>query len=160
MEMMQPIHIDPELVKLPMRKKVKVSKDLQSVPARHRREKISERIRIFQRLDPGGTKKDTTSMLDEVVHYVKFLKKQLKLLQQPVVAWCNDDNNRPMMSRMKAITTSRGGDIVLEVDVGTLVRCRGRGRAKGHGHGAASGRGRTRGAAPVRVRAREAFLEA
>ncbi|XP_007047278.2 PREDICTED: transcription factor HEC2 [Theobroma cacao] len=99
---MQPIHIDPESIKPPKRRNVKISKDPQSVAARHRRERISERIRILQRLVPGGTKMDTASMLDEAIHYVKFLKRQVQSLEQAAV-------NRPIGAGFSSATIADVG---------------------------------------------------
>ncbi|XP_072953477.1 transcription factor HEC2-like [Typha angustifolia] len=68
---MQPIQVDKESIEPPRkRRNVKISKDPQSVAARMRRERISERIRILQRLVPGGTKMDTASMLEEAIQSI------------------------------------------------------------------------------------------
>ncbi|KAG0530725.1 hypothetical protein BDA96_05G211500 [Sorghum bicolor] len=56
------------------------SKDLQSLYAKRRRERINERLRTLQQLIPNGTKVDMSTMLEEAVQYVKFLQLQIKLL--------------------------------------------------------------------------------
>ncbi|MED6217624.1 hypothetical protein PIB30_019390 [Stylosanthes scabra] len=64
---------NPELPLPDKKKKARVSKD-------RRRERINERLRTLQSLVPNGTKVDISTMLEEAVHYVKFLQLQIKLL--------------------------------------------------------------------------------
>ncbi|CAN6280229.1 unnamed protein product [Urochloa humidicola] len=56
------------------------TKDPQSLAAKSRRERISERLRTLQELVPNGTKVDLVTMLEKAISYVKFLQLQVKVL--------------------------------------------------------------------------------
>ncbi|KAI3781606.1 hypothetical protein L2E82_11624 [Cichorium intybus] len=73
--------------------KVKLSTDPQSIAARERRHRISERFKILRSLIPGGDTRnmDTVSMLEEAIQYVKFLKAQI-WLHQTMISFENFDD--------------------------------------------------------------------
>ncbi|CAA0839660.1 Putative transcription factor bHLH086 [Striga hermonthica] len=61
-------------------KAASTSKDPQSVAAKNRRERISERLKILQDLVLNGSKVDLVTMLEKAMSYVKFLQLQVKVL--------------------------------------------------------------------------------
>ncbi|KAI3813217.1 hypothetical protein L1987_17935 [Smallanthus sonchifolius] len=76
--------------------KVKLSTDPQSVAARERRHRISEKFKILRSLIPGGDSRnmDTVSMLEEAIQYVKYLKSQIWLHQTMISFENYDDASR------------------------------------------------------------------
>ncbi|KAK7349784.1 hypothetical protein VNO77_07451 [Canavalia gladiata] len=73
-------------------KGVRLSTDPQSVAARERRHRISDRFKILQSMVPGGSKMDTVSMLEEAIQYVKFLKTQI-WLHQTMINFMDDNES-------------------------------------------------------------------
>lgn len=96
-------------------KAVKLSTDAQSVAARERRHRISERFKILQSLVPGGSKLDTVSMLEEAIHYVKFLQTQI-WLHQAMINFV--DRVPPFFLSPTPLPAKHADDLCAQVDMG------------------------------------------
>ncbi|KAK7285244.1 hypothetical protein RJT34_20008 [Clitoria ternatea] len=76
------------------------SKDPQSVAAKNRRERISERLKTLQELVPNGSKVDLVTMLEKAISYVKFLQLQVKVLATDEI-WPVQGGKAPDISQVK-----------------------------------------------------------
>ncbi|KAJ7292410.1 hypothetical protein O6H91_13G024100 [Diphasiastrum complanatum] len=85
--------IDQALSDQKPRTKQGCANDPQSIAARNRRERISERLKILQDLVPNGTKVDLVTMLEKAISYVKFLQLQVKVLATDEY-WPNQENDK------------------------------------------------------------------
>ncbi|KAA8530646.1 hypothetical protein F0562_005420 [Nyssa sinensis] len=87
------------------------SKDPQSIAAKNRRERISERLKILQDLVPNGSKVDLVTMLEKAISYVKFLQLQVKVLATDEF-WPVQGGKAPELAQVKeaidAILSSQG----------------------------------------------------
>ncbi|PIA33533.1 hypothetical protein AQUCO_04100164v1 [Aquilegia coerulea] len=80
--------------------KIIPSKDPQSIAAKNRRERISERLKILQDLVPNGSKVDLVTMLEKAISYVKFLQLQVKVLATDEF-WPAQGGKAPEVSQVK-----------------------------------------------------------
>ncbi|KAI3976644.1 hypothetical protein MKX01_008502 [Papaver californicum] len=76
------------------------AKDPQSLAAKNRRERISERLKVLQDLVPNGTKVDLVTMLEKAISYVKFLQLQVKVLATDEF-WPAQGGKTPDVSQVK-----------------------------------------------------------
>ncbi|KAE8698339.1 Transcription factor bHLH83 [Hibiscus syriacus] len=76
------------------------SNDPQSIAAKNRRERISERLKILQELVPNGSKVDLVTMLEKAISYVKFLQLQVKVLVTDEF-WSVQGGKAPDISQVK-----------------------------------------------------------
>ncbi|CAK9150629.1 unnamed protein product [Ilex paraguariensis] len=90
------------------------AKDPQSIAAKNRRERISERLKILQDLVPNGSKVDLVTMLEKAINYVKFLQLQVKVLATDEF-WPVQGGKAPELSQVKeaidAVLTSQRDSI-------------------------------------------------
>ncbi|XP_073128809.1 uncharacterized protein [Henckelia pumila] len=81
-------------------KSVSTAKDPQSIAAKNRRERISERLKTLQDLVPNGSKVDLVTMLEKAISYVKFLQLQVKVLATDEF-WPTQDGKAPELSQVR-----------------------------------------------------------
>ncbi|KAJ6421084.1 hypothetical protein OIU84_028460 [Salix udensis] len=86
--------------KKPKPKSAGPAKDPQSIAAKNRRERISERLKILQDLVPNGSKVDLVTMLEKAISYVKFLQLQVKVLATDEF-WPAQGGKAPDISQVK-----------------------------------------------------------
>ncbi|XP_073018099.1 uncharacterized protein [Primulina eburnea] len=79
---------------------VSTAKDPQSISAKNRRERISERLKTLQDLVPNGSKVDLVTMLEKAISYVKFLQLQVKVLATDEF-WPTQDGKAPELSQVR-----------------------------------------------------------
>ncbi|KAK1383100.1 putative transcription factor bHLH086 [Heracleum sosnowskyi] len=82
-----------------------VSKDPQSIAAKNRRERISERLKTLQDLVPNGSKVDLVTMLEKAISYVKFLQLQVKVLATDEL-WPVQGGKAPELKQVKDVIDS------------------------------------------------------
>ncbi|XP_078149370.1 putative transcription factor bHLH086 [Carex rostrata] len=76
------------------------TKEPQSITAKNRRERISERLKVLQDLVPNGTKVDMVTMLEKAISYVKFLQLQVKVLAADEF-WPTQGRKAPHISQVR-----------------------------------------------------------
>ncbi|KAM7267205.1 hypothetical protein ACFE04_009371 [Oxalis oulophora] len=109
------------------------TKDPQSIAAKNRRERISERLKVLQELVPNGSKVDMVTMLEKAISYVQFLQLQVKVLatdefwptqggkspdiSQMIQIFCGRSNCRPNAKSWKAPCRIQREHLVMVVEV-------------------------------------------
>jgi len=94
--------------------------DPQSIAARTRREKFSDRIRILQTLVPNGERLDTVSTLGQTLEYVRFLQHQVWEFYNgggsnpAAVDAHDDDHERPEAAAASAAANQSSKNIMSE----------------------------------------------
>ncbi|KAL3700943.1 hypothetical protein R1sor_018965 [Riccia sorocarpa] len=92
-----------------LRRRHGTATDPQSIAARTRRERFSDRIRVLQSLVPNGERLDTVSMLGHTLEYVRFLQHQVWTLyngNDDVAATADSESREKWKEFMEASQSS------------------------------------------------------